>query len=590
MPSHDFANPPSQIAQFASSPTQRHKENIALPILQEVEISYETECLLDFQGRRHLDREASDQQYYFGQPEDASPSFPDFPMPGQASVDTLRNFLRRQLQPAQIVDEYGNMCDISAISNDHLPVLQAKFENTRNHTCDYMSDLQTTTEHTCQSRIIRIESLVHWGTITPEESLQYILPFHRDGELMRNKDKPEVKLYVRRLFDPKAPSYCVDCLGYLWSKCGEARGTIRQLQDSVPQPQHQFLEDTPVPRPVLKRKCPGSRSTDADTLAVGEAMDTGAFHLGSSADKLQEAFEEVLPQLDGACDRLDVTKQTKETKKRKNAPAGEQTVKLKKARKIATKISMPLAGMETAPKQFVPSKPQLGLSSPARLQRTTQPAPAVRSFSPPKLIVHFAKRSADSQLPDDIAEEEWEAFQSARPTPASKICFCDRPACHGKFKKGENPQIAQWGTLLCSVCRVKRECAEQDENSGWSVEKLMEYQPVWTKKRIETHIPGLGGVIPQTNPYGLGLEVQLASEYQHQINETGTLGGLQKLGCPQPQPEMLEEAYLHTGAYAELLARRAEEEQDSEWEDETHTDVEEDHDAEVYDKEMKEDL
>jgi hypothetical protein len=126
MPSDSFANPPSQIAQSASSATQRDKENIALPVLQEVEISYETECLLDFQGRRHLDREASDQQYYFGQPEDASPSFTDFPMPGQASVDTLRNFLRRHLQPDQIVDEYGNMCDISAISNDHLPVLQAK--------------------------------------------------------------------------------------------------------------------------------------------------------------------------------------------------------------------------------------------------------------------------------------------------------------------------------------------------------------------------------------------------------------------------------------------------------------------------------
>jgi hypothetical protein len=156
-----------------------------------------------------------------------------------------------------------------------------------------MSDLQTTTEHICQSRIVRIESLVHWGTVTPVKSLQYILPFHRDGELMRNKDNPEIKLYVRQLFDPKAPSYCVDCLGDLWSKRGEARETIRQLQDSVPRPQYQFSEDTPVPRPVLKRNCPASPSTDADTLAVGEAMDTGAIHLGSSADKLQEASEEV---------------------------------------------------------------------------------------------------------------------------------------------------------------------------------------------------------------------------------------------------------------------------------------------------------
>lgn len=47
---------------------------------------------------------------------------------------------------------------------------------------------------------------------------------------MTNMDKPEFKLYVRQLFDAVVPSYCVECLGYLWSKRGEAGDTIRLLQ------------------------------------------------------------------------------------------------------------------------------------------------------------------------------------------------------------------------------------------------------------------------------------------------------------------------------------------------------------------------
>ena len=311
-------------------------------------------------------------------------------------------------------------------------------------------------------------------------------------------------------------------------------------------------------------------------------------------------------------------KPTKETKKRKNASAGEQTAKQKKPRKTETKASMPLINMENVimvpiPLESLLSRPWLGLSSPERLQQAIKPAPAARAPSPPKLTVHFVKRLTDSEGPDSVADEEWAAFHRTHPKPTSKICFCNKPACHGKFKKGEEPQIARcvskdcrfrwfhyacldmsekgkarWGTLLCSVCRVEQELVERDRVNGWTADKMTNFPPVWTKEDIEEQLPGLGGVI-QTNPYGLGLKVQFAPKYERQIKQTDTLGGLQKLGYPQSRPEMLEEAYLHAGAYAELLARRAEEDDDVEWDDEVYEEGE-DFGEDVYDEETDEEL
>lgn len=127
MPSHVFAAPPRQVSGSPASPAQYDKEKFALPVLQEVKVVYETEYVLDFQGRKHLDREASDEKYHFGPQEDASAtSYPDFTMPGLTSANTLRDFLRQHLQPHQVVDEYGDEGDLCDISNDHLPVLQAK--------------------------------------------------------------------------------------------------------------------------------------------------------------------------------------------------------------------------------------------------------------------------------------------------------------------------------------------------------------------------------------------------------------------------------------------------------------------------------
>lgn len=128
MPSRVLASPQGpqgQIAESTASPTAHTEEQLTLPVLQEVEIVYETEYMLDHQSRMHLDPDSSE-QYYIEQPEDASPSYPDFTMPGLASAGVLRDFLRRNLQPDRIVEEYGSECNIAEISNDHLPVLQAK--------------------------------------------------------------------------------------------------------------------------------------------------------------------------------------------------------------------------------------------------------------------------------------------------------------------------------------------------------------------------------------------------------------------------------------------------------------------------------
>ena len=129
MPSRVHAGPQglqSHVAVSAALPTQHDKEYVPLPVLREVEIIYDTEYVLDCQGRKHFDREANDQHYYIGQPEDPSLSYVDFPMAGLASAYALRDFLLQNLQPDQVVDEYGTQCEIAAVSNDHLPALQAK--------------------------------------------------------------------------------------------------------------------------------------------------------------------------------------------------------------------------------------------------------------------------------------------------------------------------------------------------------------------------------------------------------------------------------------------------------------------------------
>jgi hypothetical protein len=47
-------------------------------------------------------------------------------MPGQAGANMLRAHLHDSLHPQLVVNEFGEQCDISDISNDHLVILQSK--------------------------------------------------------------------------------------------------------------------------------------------------------------------------------------------------------------------------------------------------------------------------------------------------------------------------------------------------------------------------------------------------------------------------------------------------------------------------------
>lgn len=166
-------------------------------------------------------------------------------------------------------------------------------EDLESRACDYMGDLRTTTEHTCHFQIVKLEPLIHWGTIVPAESLRYTLPFRRYGELMKNMDKPEFKSYVRQVTNLDAPSYCTDCLGYLWSKCCEARDTIVKLQSSASRPRYRFSENHSLQRPALKMKCSKLQSTHADSLTISEILSLNMLSIGTAKDKLDEPHGKV---------------------------------------------------------------------------------------------------------------------------------------------------------------------------------------------------------------------------------------------------------------------------------------------------------
>ncbi|KAF1922714.1 uncharacterized protein M421DRAFT_96642 [Didymella exigua CBS 183.55] len=812
-------------AQSTGSRTQ-HMEPPALPVLQEVDIVYETAYALDLQGRKHIDRASSESEYHLGQAGDAAPEALEFDMPGLASGDALRAFLFQHLRPEQVGDEYGVGCDVDDVSLGHMAVLQAKLwikgsksrgavgvatqtpsrlqvfvaghvsrivqlleekhifvlpQDSARQICN-LGNFHTRSKQ-CQSQTIRIEPLVHWGTVTPASASQahFMLPFRRDGVLMREPAAYPGYAQVVRRAAANAPGYCVDCLGYLWDECTGARESMRRLQSAVPQPRLRFSDEGLPPRPVLKRKEPGSVARDVDSLAVGGIMGVMACPIEAAAD-VQDHFGEVswrthvahkpgtnsrskaLAQFDGASDHLhgasdhlhgasdhpngvqtghsssndrgstavwissssnepmekqtarvgplrrrdsftlalrtasltpkactpaactpaapttkpcsiatkdaaaateksrvegavardcrDIrivdpttprakerrfgqevdanakapvaqvrkwprnhktttpmspakraapvkpvkpvepvepleplepvkpveplkpvkpvepvkpmqkTKTTKEAKKRKTtreakrqktAPAGQQAGKQKRARTAAPKKPMALVDTAVFPETMLT----------VSLDHTPKPA-----ATPPKLTVHFAKPPALQSTRADVAEAEWSAFHGTHPTRTGRICFCNQPACHGTFKKGEAPQIAQcvngdcrfrwfhyacldlaekgrarWGTLVCCVCR---EVGERDGEKGCSGRKMVDLRAEWTRDDVDMHMPGLGGFVPRAHPYGLGVETQLGPEYARRSAETGCLCGLESLGYPRSRPAMLEAAYLHS--------------------------------------------
>ena len=155
--------------------------------------------------------------------------------------------------------------------------------------CNYLNDLQVTPKHTCHSQMVRIEPLVHWGTVTPATASQSMLFFYRNGELMK---QAEYKHLVRRLVDAEVPTYCVDCLQHLWSKRAEARDTMRQLLGTIPPPQSHTLQIAP-PQTRLKLKSPEFTSAGASALAVGGTSGSVAYQSKPAEAELHEGLGKV---------------------------------------------------------------------------------------------------------------------------------------------------------------------------------------------------------------------------------------------------------------------------------------------------------
>ncbi|KAH6644760.1 hypothetical protein C7974DRAFT_440300 [Boeremia exigua] len=608
------------------------------------------ECLLDFRGHKHADTSSLDYEGYVLQEE--PPSACDiFEMSGLASADGLRNYLKERLQPHHIIDEYGDECTISEISTGHLPVLQTKMwsratcnrsptksiagypsaaqvlvanhvakisqlleedhvfvlSNTTLNTCQYMKGLQPTSARTCQSQSVRLEPLVHWGTLTPGTESRSIFSFHRDGELMQ---QPEYMVLVRRLVGAVAPTYCLDCLDYLRSKCTEALEATRQLQYAVQKPEDSELRKEFRLELRLKLKDYGSTSGCVDMLNLGAV---GTQNKSPETTELYDGFGKTLPQLDGAPDSSEndsrhcassksqtsntiwLSSDSEEYGENHNPSATVGVAKSKHGSQIIdlitpprakertfgleldTNARFPLVQLRRSPRNLktdVPAKTYLSPVRPMKplkavskrkglaettkkhkvvdpLQQTNKPKKpcnkilkpdsTVHSISPLQVIVYFAKRAANTEVPDGVATLTYEAFQVTSPVATAKICCCNKPAGHGTSKKKGAPQIAEcnnlncrfrwyhyaclnlsdkgkarFGTLLCQYCRGEEELAEQGKRAGWSMEKLVDFKMPWTKQDIDAEMPGLGGHAPLVHPYGLGISVD--NEPEHQID------------------------------------------------------------------------
>jgi hypothetical protein len=260
----------------------------------------------------------------------------------------------------------------------------------------------------------------------------------------------------------------------------------------------------------------------------------------------------------------------KETKKRRAVSVGQQTGKQKDVRTPASKA--------TAPMEPELLQPKVQINITAGLRTTPEPEPTTCA-PPSKLVVHPAKRPTNSDVLDGVEPLMYEAFQNDRPAPTSKICYCYQPASHGTFKKGETPQVARcvnaecrlrwyhyaclnqsekgkarWGTLLCRHCRNDEYFSGFDKKN---IAKLIDFKAEWSKGDIEAGMSGLGGHAPVTNPYELGVDVNLGNRSETATKKKGTLGGLEKFEYAQSHPYMLEEAYLNPDDYADLRAERA---------------------------------
>ena len=123
MPSWVSSVPIREVSELASLSTQRDKQSFVTS--SSIKTEDEVQLKLDFRGHKHITTSENGDETYTLQ-DDTFSSHTTFTMPGQATAIALRRYLQEHLQPHQIIDEYGDQCDLAYISNNHLSILQAK--------------------------------------------------------------------------------------------------------------------------------------------------------------------------------------------------------------------------------------------------------------------------------------------------------------------------------------------------------------------------------------------------------------------------------------------------------------------------------
>ena len=124
MPPRGFAAPARPVDELTASTQLPNDQKLFLADRDESEYLEEMQPVLDFQGRKHIDTSEGGDVFYTLQDNDTTHTL--FPTPGLSSAGALYDYLQEHLQPDEVVDEYGDKCDLTSVHKDHLAVLQAK--------------------------------------------------------------------------------------------------------------------------------------------------------------------------------------------------------------------------------------------------------------------------------------------------------------------------------------------------------------------------------------------------------------------------------------------------------------------------------